>query len=485
MKLDRIQLEASVCRDSFYEFIKRFWSTVITEDYVDNWHIEYLCEELQVCAMRVKNKEPNPYDLIINIPPGTSKSTICSVMFPAWLWTFMPTARCICASYSHTPLALELSVKCRDVVRSEKYILLYGDIGLREDQNTKGYFANKHGGSRLAVGTGGSVTGFHGHFLIVDDPLDPNRAVSEAELRHANRWMTDTLPTRKVDKEITVTMLIMQRLHQNDPTGHLMAKMMKGSFRHIKIPGDILRGQDVRPRSLRRRYVRGLLDPKRLTQKSLDKAMSLLGEYNFAGQFDQNPVPMSGGMFRVTEFGLHHSPPPRLRRIVRYWDKAGTRGGGAYTVGVKMGVDVDGGFWVLDVVRGQWEASTREKVIRQTAEMDGRGVIVYIEQEPGSGGKESAQGTIRKLAGFIVRADRPKGRKEDRADPYAVQVNGGNVNLVRGAWNIAYVEELRYFGYSEGQTLHRYKDQVDASSGAFAMLTIHKRKFGAFGAKNY
>ena len=200
--ISKSQLEASICRDSFYDFLLRFWSSIIPETFIDNWHVKYLCHELQILAERVFRSEPKEYDLVINISPGSTKSTIVSIMFPAWCWTKMSTTRLICASYAYH-LAMDLSRKCRDVVQSDKWIDLFGNVELREDQNTKGYFVNTMGGSRVAVGTGGSITGLHAHILIIDDPLDPNQAVSEAELLAANRWMSETIPTRKVDKVIT------------------------------------------------------------------------------------------------------------------------------------------------------------------------------------------------------------------------------------------------------------------------------------------
>ena len=160
--------------------------------------------------------------------------------------------------------------------------------------------------------------------------------------------------------------------------------------------------------------------------------------------------------------------PPRAKDIaysVRYWDKAGTHGGGAYTAGVLMCRMKDGTYVVADVVRGQWSALERERRIRQTAEMDGHSTRVYVEQEPGSGGKESAENTIRQLAGYRVEADRVTGDKESRADPYAAQVQGGNVYLVQGDWNRPFTAEHETF--PAGQ----YKDQVDSAAGAFAKLS--------------
>lgn len=463
-------LRASVLRDDFYEFVKEFWDVVSPEEPVWNWHIEFICRDLQVAAENLMEGNPKLYDILANVPPGTSKSTICSIMFPAWAWTRMPTCKFICTSYSHI-LALDLSLKCRDVVTSEKYTRLFGDIQLREDQNTKGYFVNAFGGSRFCVGTNGTVTGFHGHIIISDDPINPEETTSEAELKKAARFNNVTLSQRKVDKARAFTVTIMQRLHQADPSAILLEKAESGKIklRHICLPAEIddSNYRDVRPRGWRQYYKDGLLDEQRLSHTVLREAREHLMEYGYAGQMLQRPVPAGGGTFKIDAFVLEPIAPPlrHFKRLVRYWDKAGTKKGGAYTVGALMGRAPDGRFWVLDVVRGQWEASQREAMIRQTAELDGRQVTVAVEQEPGSGGKESAIGTAQRLAGFRVQLDRPTGDKESRADFFAVQVNGGYVSMLKAEWNKQFLDELQHFPES------RYKDQVDASSGAFAVLT--------------
>ena len=177
-------------------------------------------------------------------------------------------------------------------------------------------------------------------------------------------------------------------------------------------------------------------------------------------------------MFKVDRLRFEDVVPP-LTKEVRYWDKAGSHGRGCYTVGVRMGRDDKGHFWVTDIVRGQWDAEERERKIEETAKEDGIKVTVWVEQEPGSGGKESAEATQRRLAGYIVRLDRPSGDKVLRADPYAVQVNGGNVYVRTAEWNREYREELRFFPNS------KYKDQVDASSGAFAAICHARLPVGA------
>ena len=179
-------------------------------------------------------------------------------------------------------------------------------------------------------------------------------------------------------------------------------------------------------------------------------------------------------MFKTDRIVIDDQPhETRMKKRVRFWDKAGTAGGGAYTVGALLGIDSDDRYWVLDIVRGQWDSSERERGIEQTAHLDGKKVVIGIEQEPGSGGKESAESTVRRLAGFRIRVDRPTGDKAWRADPFSSQVNGHNVSIARADWNNIFLEELRFFPAST------YKDQVDAASGAFNLIASIPKKVGA------
>lgn len=460
--INRDAVRRRLVRESFYDFVQMFWHVVVPENPVWNWHIKVICDEYQTAAERVFAGKEKEYDLIVNVPPGTSKSTCLSVMTVPWTWTRMPTARHIVGSHSYTPLGLNLSRLSRDVILSELYQRLFPDVQLREDQAAKGFYVNTKGGGRLTAGTGSTVVGMHAHFLGIDDPIDPESAVSEADLATANRWVDGTIVQRKVDKRLSFLYMVMQRLHQNDPTGHLL-KSRPDTIRHVCLPAEVT--PDIKPIELRPYYVDGLLDSVRLPRAVLDSQM-LQGQYHYSGQYLQSPVPLGGGMFKVGRLTID-TPPQKFRAVVRYWDKAGTEGDGAYTAGVKMGEDFDGMYWVLHVVRGQWEAAEREKIIKQTAQIDGESVMVGLEQEPGSGGKDSARATIRNLAGFDVTANSVggEGDKARRADPFAAQVNGGNVRIAPGDWNHEYVEEMRYFPRST------YKDQVDASSGAFRRLS--------------
>ena len=274
-------------------------------------------------------------DLIINVPPGTTKSLTASVMFPAWVWARMAEAQFITASHKYD-LAMDLSRKSRDVITSEKYQETFSDIILRSDQKVKTHYMNTYGGFRVASGAGG-VVGFHGHFIIVDDPIDPTE-VSDSGINAANIWMDETLSQRKVDKRITPMILIMQRLHQDDPTAHMIASSPKDGIKHICLPAEV--SEDVKPPELKEYYVNGLLDPVRQSRKVLIEAMAK-GEYFYAGQFMQNPKPRGGGMFKTERIAIDSAPNTWSQRV-RYLDKAGTKEGGKYTVGLLMGKNCDG-----------------------------------------------------------------------------------------------------------------------------------------------
>lgn len=181
----------------------------------------------------------------------------------------------------------------------------------------------------------------------------------------------------------------------------------------------------------------------------------------------QQEVNERGDVFDRSWFEIIRAIPVGCT-FVRYWDKAGTEGGGDYSAGALIARAPSGLYIVVDVVRGQWSAGKREAIIKQTAELDqqrfGR-VAIWIEQEGGSGGKESAENTVRNLAGFTIRTERVTGSKEVRAEPMAAQSEVGNVKLLAGAWNADYLSELAAFPFGTND------DQVDASSGAFNKLT--------------
>jgi len=463
------QLIREITKRSFYRFVQEFWHTITSEDPHWNWHIKYLCDELQIVAERVFAKKPKAYDVLINISPGSTKSSLCSVLFPTWLWTRMPNAQIIACSHTMA-LAHGFSRKSREVVKSDLYMKCFPEVQIVLDQAT--HFTNTQGGERYAVGVGGTVTGKHAHVILLDDPIDPQAANSEAALQSANLWLHETIANRKVNALITPTIMIMQRLHQDDPTGNWISHAPKGSYKHICLPAECSEGQTVLPPKLKEYYKNGLFDPVRLPRWKLQEYRQWMGEYGYACQYDQHPIPRSGGMFLVDRLKIAPvDPADAIAVTVRYWDKAvSIKKTAAYTVGVKIGKTKAGKFYVLDVIRGRWDSDARERLIKTTTVADGKNVIVGLEQEPGSGGLESALHTVRNLAGFTCKIDKADIHKETRAEPFSSQVNGYNVTLVPGGWNTEYISELQYFPNS------KYKDQVDASAGAFNMIATMTRR---------
>ena len=473
-----------IIKNNLYEFERYFWSEYSRDEFKPNWHIEdVICPELEKVARRVADNKPKEYDLIFNVPPGTTKTATVSIFFPIWCWVNWFWMRFITSSHS-SPLSLESAEYSRDVIRSEKFKQIFPEIAVKQNKDTKSNFRVVKnvggvwisGGGRVSTSVTAKIMGFHSHIRIPDDLIDPEGAISEAEIRKANSHL-DVLSTRKVDKEVSVMIMIAQRLTPNDPTGYLRKKK-KEKIRLISLPGEIrtqLKGSTFKkflhPPELSKYYIDDLLDVNRMSWKALKEMQEDLGQFGYAAQVGQYPLLAGAGMFEVDLLTIIQRIPhvTLIGQTVRYWDKAGTAGGGAYTAGVKMCRLLNGKYLILDIKRGQWGTSKREDIIKATTEADGEQVGVYVEQEPGSGGKESADATIKNLAGYLVGADSPTGNKVFRADPYSVQVNAGNVQMLQADWNKAYIDEMRDFPAST------YKDQADASSGAFSKLVALKK----------
>lgn len=468
MQFDYYKETASLCRESYFDFVRTFWHVISKEKLVLNWHIPYLCDVIQHHMEGVFAGRPNEADLVVNISPGTSKSSIFTVLLLPWAWTRMPGFRFIGASFAEE-LAHELSVKSRGVVQSPLYRKLFPEIKLRSDLNNKGHWANTLGGDRYAVGTGGSVTGRHAHAIVIDDPLDPRGGRSDAETKAAAEYCTETLPSRKVNKEVAWTALVMQRVSVNDPTDLLLSRP---NTRHICLPGE--ETEYVNPPELRMHYIDGLFDPVRLSRNVLQTMLVELGQYGYAGQILQTPIPAGGGMFQMDKLKEVDFAPldSEFVKIVRFWDKAASDGKGDFTVGVKMGLHKNGSYWILDIVRGQWASDAREKMIASVAARDGKHVRIGFEQEPGSSGIDSAKESTKRLAGYLVYPQKATGKKEVRADTFSVQVNMGNVYIVKGPYVKDYKNEGAFFPNGKND------DQIDSSSGAFSMLVNHKPRLG-------
>lgn len=455
---DWIAIERELAKRSLAEFVKMAWPVLESDPYVHGWHIEAICEHLEAITSGQLNR------LLINIPPGTMKSTLTSVFWPAWEWgpRGLSHHRIIGASHEEG-LATRDNVKTRRLIESEWFQERW-PLSMTADQNQKTYFENNKNGFRQSCPVK-SMTGKRGHRVIWDDPHSVEAALSAPLRETALRVFQETLPSRLVSPKKSAIVIVMQRLHENDVSGYILENDL--GYEHLCLPMEF----DPERRCTTsigfkdpRKNEGELLFEARFPRDVIERDKKVMGTMAVAGQFQQRPAPRKGAFFEWENLEIVDALPVKIKSRVRYWDKAGTDGGGAWTAGVKMAIAPDGTVYVEDVVRGQWAASTREKTIKQTADLDGVVTRIWIEQEPGSGGKESAESTIKNLRGFIAKSERATGEKSLRAGPYSVQVEAGNVKLLRGAWNQAFIDEHKTF------PVGKYKDQIDAASGAFNKL---------------
>jgi predicted phage terminase large subunit-like protein len=305
---------------------------------------------------------------------------------------------------------------------------------------------------------------------IIDDPIKNRKEANSLTVRNAVwDWYISTFRTRLApDGAILLTVT---RWHEDDLAGRLLelaaSDPKADQWVVISFPAVTEEG----PTDIDPRQPGEALWPSRFDLDALEATRISLGSYEWASLYQQRPAPREGGMFKYEWFDIVPAVPGGRVRRVRYWDKAGSKDAGAHTAGVKMAIvyevvndrETNAVFYIEDVIMGQWGADEREPIIRQTAVLDGADVDIVVEQEPGSGGKESAENTVKSLPGYRVYTDRPTGDKALRAEPMAAQAAVRNVKLVKGMWNKRYLDILAAFP-------NGIKDPVDASSGGFNYL---------------
>jgi len=389
------------------------------------------------------------------VPPRHGKSEMVTVRYPVWRMEQEPSLRVVVGAYSQT-LANRFSRKSRRIAKER--------FELDRERKAVEEWETVGGGTYRAVGVGAGITGQGGHLIIIDDPVkNREEANSETYREKVWQWYTDDLYTR-LEPDATV-ILIMTRWHEDDLAGRILASDDADQWTVISLPAEAEENDPLG------REVGAALCPDRYDLTALNGIKRVLG-HSYYSLYQQRPAPPEGGMFKRQWFEIV-SAAPRDAQRVRAWDRAGTEGAGDYTVGLLMAKDKQGGYFVEDVVRGQWDDLQCDKIIKQVTEMDAArygDVTSWFEQEPGSSGKQVARITIRALAGHVVKAERSTGDKTTRAQPYAAQCGAENVKLVKGAWNFAYLNELASFPYGT------HDDQVDTSSLAFNKLTLARER---------
>lgn len=322
--LDGNKLAAELCRRKLSFFVKEFWDTVVPNDLIWAPHMDIICDEVQMVYERVFRREKKLHDLVINVPPGTSKTKIASVFATAWAFANMPEIKSFVGSYSDTA-AQGIADDIKLCMNSERYKRYFPHVEVRKDKNAPSNFRTTANGEFYAFTVGGTLTSKHADILSIDDPTDPRRSVSKAHLTSAIFFFDKTLPTRKVDKEVTPTVLIMQRLSTQDPTGYLLEKR-KDEIRHVCLPAEL--SDNVSPAEYKSIYVNGLLDPKRLPAHILAGFKRDLGEDGYAGQFQQRPVKEGGLIWKKFFREIDDDIFPKLSDMTQVgtdWDLAYTK----------------------------------------------------------------------------------------------------------------------------------------------------------------
>jgi len=281
--------------------------------YLHNWHIDAKAEYLTACTTGEITR------LIINEPPRYLKSISGSVSFPAWVLGKKPSAKFVASSYAKG-LALKLSVNTRLVMQDPVYRRVFPGTVLVGDQNEKSRFVTSKRGGRIATSTDSQVTGDGGDYLIIDDPQNPKQASNKDSREKSITWFEQTFYTRLDDKKTGVIILIMQRLHENDLTGYCLEQ---GGWEHLNLPAVAQKKTIIDFGRIRVVREKGdILHEEREGVEELAKTKKALGEYGWAGQYLQNPVPMTGGMIKRKWVKRYKTPPANPIRIIQSWDTA-------------------------------------------------------------------------------------------------------------------------------------------------------------------
>jgi phage terminase large subunit-like protein len=322
----RLNYERYLCEKSLAQFTRSAWHIIEPGAELQwNWHIDTVCGYLEAFHSGVIK----PRRLIINIPPGTLKSVLVSVMYPAWVWTRQPEERFMNVT-NEQGLATRDSLRMKQIVTSEWYQRNW-PMALQSDQNEKTLFANERRGFRQSIGVTAGVTGKRAGTILLDDLLDAKAAFSDVQRVTVNDAWDQALSSRLNDPQESGVILIMQRLHEQDLTGHLLKKS-KTPWMHLAIPmmyeghPSFDAGRDIgKPELNDPRKKKGqLLFSSRFTKAVVESAMEDLGEYGIAGQYQQRPVPAGGGIIKKHWWRRwpNDIPVPFCEHTFHSWDTA-------------------------------------------------------------------------------------------------------------------------------------------------------------------
>jgi hypothetical protein len=413
--------------------------------------------------------------LIIMMPPRHMKSLSVNVAFPPWVWAQRkrspltgPGVGFLSTSYAQH-LSVRDNVKSRRVIDSLWYQRGWGDrFSLTSDQNTKIRFENDHGGYRIASSVDGTATGDGGDIIIIDDPISAKEALSPTVLAGANEWLDGTMSTRLNDPKTGAYIIVMQRLNERDPVGHVLeqAKQDGGEewtvlclparyepdhpFVYAKDPRKEPRRASVARAHGRKQsqVARGLAGPIRHGRAAAAAAGAEVGRHVRPERFrDRGAAPADLEECGAWDFAASVPAPGPSRT-----GPCGSRWAGSARPGFSTS-STSSAFRARPQPSRPSSGTPPARTAASAASASRR--------IPGQAGKAQAAAYIRMLAGYNVKAIRPTGSKEARATPVSAQAEAGNVKLVKADWNEPFLQEIELFPFG------KHDDQVDAFSDAF------------------
>lgn len=469
-----LKSEARECTDSLYRFVCHAWHTIYpTRPFVGGWHIEAICEHLQALTERqIRN-------LIINVPRRHSKSSVVSVMWPAWVWCRLASKfpigntseQFMFASYAHA-LSIRDSVRCRRVIESAWYQRMFPHVVLSHQQNTKIRFDNTSAGYRFSTSVGGTVLGDGGDVLVMDDPNNLMKIHSERERDMVIQWYKEVFLSGLNDPLTGIKLLIQQRGHAMDVTGYLLLQEAD-EWEHLFMPAEYKPKYHCVTKIWEdpRREEGELLWPQRFSKSYIDKLRRTLGSYAAAAQIDQNPVPAEGGVFKFDWFKYY--TPAQLPPQHTWTDSCisidmsfgSTKATASFTVAeawARVGPD----FYLVDQIRGQWEYVEAKRRIKAFIAKWKAIFVILVEDK--ANGPAILSDFSQDIPGMFPVT--PDGSKEARARSVSPLVESGNVYIPdpehrdSPRWIHDYITEVCSFPKAPTD------DQVDSTSQALHKL---------------
>jgi predicted phage terminase large subunit-like protein len=309
---------------SLKEFVEQAWGILEpVSTLVWNWHLDLVCEYLTL--IRDENFKTVCGDLegiIFNVPPRTMKSLLITVFFPIWVWTTDPSRRFMFVSYSEK-LSTQHSIFRRSIIESEWYQKEWSSVfTLSRDQNVKSHYGNSSRGVMFSTGMQATATGMGGDILIFDDPLNPEQAISQVEREAVNLRFDTTFRSRINDPTKGVKIIIMQRLHELDLTGHVLARE-SSRWEHVSLPAVAPKDKSWKfplSKKIENQKEGDLLWAERLPQSFLDSQRVGMGSWAFNGQYQQTPAPLDGGIIKRQWVRFYRQMPEKFEFMVQSWD---------------------------------------------------------------------------------------------------------------------------------------------------------------------